>query len=169
MRQMGTAEAPEILIRKAFLDGFWWIHDTVVLSAACQCLECHSTSNTQTVQMCLFFMEYGAIGRGQGTHHFCLWPCFTPPAFPHPRTSLAGREWGWQEENQHFQQNSQLSLDFRWVQPRECKTRIAWGLFPGPLDTPSMLPQPRNIQPLLECVQTQQPPHSNIQSWASLI
>ena len=73
------------------MDGFWWIHESAALSAACQCLECHSISNTQTVQMCLFFMEYGAIGRGQGTRHFCVWPCFTPLAFP-PSTNLPCRK-----------------------------------------------------------------------------
>lgn len=49
--------------------------------------------------MCLFFMEYGAIGRRQRTRHFCLWPCFTPPSFSlstilpcRKKMGLAGRE-----------------------------------------------------------------------------
>lgn len=110
---------------------------TVLLSATCQCLECHSISNTQTVQMCLFFMEYGAIGRGQRTHYFCLWPCLTPPGFS-PSTVLPCRkQMGLAGRDTEVLAGPPAATGLLALR---MQIQITWGLSPGPADTPSVLP-----------------------------
>lgn len=113
--------------------------------------------------MCLFFMQYGAIGRRQGT---CLLsasmvdssgiPSVHSPSLTKKKNKTAGRT--------HVVTGLQIGPSPK-VQSQNSV---------GPVPRPSLLfpphcPQPRNSCSPLEHVQTQQPPHSNLESWASLI
>lgn len=132
---MGTANPSNWKLQRSFplrlsLDGFWWISGSAALSAACQCLESHSISNTQTVKMCLFFMDYGAIdGRwGRVTlpsvallDSSVILPVRVPSLWKENRAEQKDRQNFWQEPHCHWSS----------VGPALSAVRIVWNLSPG--------------------------------------
>lgn len=98
-------EAPKIPTLRLCLDGFWWTSGSAALSAACQGLESHSTSNIQIVKLCLFFMGYGAIGRRPGMCHSSvalfdssvISPVHVPSSWKGNRADQKDRQSCWQE------------------------------------------------------------------------
>lgn len=109
-------------------------------------------------------MEYGAIGRGQGTGHSSVcgpaWPPWHSPrphALPAGRTGPAGRETTPLPAGPPAASGPQTGPALRMQSPH------MWRLSPGPVIIPCTRPQPQNTRPP-ERVQTQQPPRTNMQS-----
>lgn len=120
-------------------------------------------SSIQIVTMCLSFMEYGAIGRRQGT---CLLSVALVDSSGIPPVHLPSLS----RKRDNTASTTHVVTGLQIGPALSIQSQNSM----GPVPRPSLLflphcPQPSNIHSSLEHVQIQQPPHSNLQSWASLI